>query len=107
MTDEAPAPKESALCPGCGVAPGDAHQPGCDVERCSVCGLQALHGPCDWHEPEAAKWTGEWPGVAECRERGWYARLGAKGWERCAPDAPRAVEDVNRWTLYVVRGRDA
>ena len=50
-------------CPDCGVEPGWTHERGCDVERCSVCGLQAIgceHG--DRHDPTLSFWTGYWPG---------------------------------------------
>jgi hypothetical protein len=36
------------------------------------------------------------PGVAECRQLGWFAVLGPQGWTSAAPETPGAVEDVSR-----------
>ena len=59
-------------CPDCGVKPGQPHDAGCDVERCSVCGEQYFC--CDDHRDEHdkmfARWTGIWPGLAEAKYLG-------------------------------------
>ena len=52
-------------CPDCGTAPGQPHRKGCDVERCSVCGMQRISCECSDHDRLFARWTGLWPGVAE------------------------------------------
>ena len=91
-------------CPDCGVSPGKFHRPGCDVERCPLCGGQAIGCGCE-HEvsgyaAEVAKhggplaWTGEWPGDAECRELGWFCDK-YTGAPRPAGH-PHATEDLNR-----------
>ena len=56
-------------CPSCGVVPGQPHEPNCEVERCSVCGKQRMlcGCECDGHDPLFSRWTGIWPGEAECR----------------------------------------
>jgi hypothetical protein len=94
-------------CKDCHVEPGTAHSEGCDVARCMLTGIQRIQHDCAPHcdscsctpcEPDI--WTGEWPGVAECREFGWWCYFGPdhgeRGWVRCAADDPRARPDLNR-----------
>lgn len=119
-------------CPDCGVAPGGLHHAGCDVERCGACGGQALC--CDHcteegqDVPEAhrTRWTGEWPGLAECRELGFWCRdIYADTGLPVLPGDPRAFardvrieyhvpctatdegarEDLNRFVIYDKRLR--
>jgi hypothetical protein len=87
-------------CPDCGVNPGENHKSGCDVERCPACGRQRLSCGCRTKR-KPLPWTGEWPGVAECREFGWYAYCpgDGSGWHPCTKDHPGAKEDLN--LLYV------
>ena len=54
-------------CSDCGVKPGEAHIPGCDVARCTLCGWQRFSCDCG-EEVEGEIWTGEWPGDVELRE---------------------------------------
>lgn len=86
-------------CPDCAVEVMEYHQDGCDVARCWWTGMQLLQ--CDYtdHGPQAhnTRWTGEWPGVEECREYGWYATLvPGRGWVQCGPNDEGAMEDLNR-----------
>lgn len=85
-------------CPDCHVAVGECHDPGCDVERCSVCRLQWISCGHEQHDPSKARWTGVWPGEAECKARGWYAVLVDGYWRACSADTLGAHYDLNRWT---------
>lgn len=89
------------LCPDCGVRIGEDHLPNCDIERCPACGFQRLSCDCFDDELEGLKnipWSGEFPGCAECREYGLYARRipGVPGWTPCDKDDEGATEDLNR-----------
>ena len=96
-------------CPRCG---GQAISCDCIYEACGM-ELESLeqkhpdiysNGPTDamreaWDKEWGTRripWTGEWPGVAECREFGWYAKLGPTGWESCGHDEEGARENLNR-----------
>lgn len=94
-----------SACPDCGVAAGQRHQGGCDVERCFWCGEQAIGCECHLmtgrHGTPRTIWTGEWPGTVACRAMGLWAVLrDGEGWVACSPDTPGASADLNR--LYYV-----
>lgn len=60
-------------CGDCGVKPGQMHDAGCDLERCSYCGGQWIacgHDRTKKHDPRFARWTGLYPGSAEARTLG-------------------------------------
>lgn len=74
-------------CRDCTAAPGERHNENCCVARCSECGEQFITCEAHVNVNQPSTWTGEWPGVAECREFGWYTE----------PDSPWGVmEDLNR-----------
>lgn len=102
--------RELTDCHDCGAKPGEIHQNGCDVERCSMCGGQRLmcdgDEDCNGHDPVLSYWTGEWPGKEACRELGLYSRfVPGQGWVSCGPHDEGAAEDLNTWTLIVARIR--
>lgn len=61
--------KWKSECGDCGVKAGEPHRTGCDVEHCSVCGLQRLQcegtETCGGHDKHFARYTGFWPGALE------------------------------------------
>ena len=85
-------------CPDCGAKPGEQHTEWCDVERCPDCGGQLISCDCEGEfTAPRVPWSGEWPGVMECREFGWYSKMvPGKGWCPCSKDDPEAGEDLNR-----------
>lgn len=88
-------------CHDCNAAPGTAHEPGCDVERCPSCGHQRISCDCEYDEAvPPLLWTGMWPGEDECIAWGWYSVLiPGRGWVSCAADTPGVQPDLNR--LYM------
>ncbi len=112
-------------CGDCGAKPNTLHMPGCDVERCRLCGGQAISCACNYPEDEHGElrdmtdeedaeldlrieaaggrlpWTGEWPGAAECREFGiWSKFVPGRGWVQCSRNDPEATEDLSGLWYY-------
>ncbi len=51
----------SEFCPDCGVGIEKPHIEGCDIERCSMCGMQKLTCDCVGSERVLENWMGIWP----------------------------------------------
>lgn len=82
----------------CGAAKGQLHQPGCDMEQCPLCGLQAT-GCAVHYYPEAQRmpYDGLPRGSREAIRLGFFAKLvPGQGWVACGPDDPEAWPDLNR-----------
>lgn len=79
----------STTCPDCAVSPGELHLDRCDVARCAITGYQRL-GCTHYGTACNTRWTGEWPGSAECIEYGFLIDLGP---------GDESMPDLNR--LYV------
>jgi len=95
--------EQQRVCPDCSARIGELHDDACCVAWCAVLGRQRRDG-CDsvrgcrtdpQHDCRTA-WSGLHPGIAECRELGWFAELGPDGWISAAPGTPSAIEDVCR-----------
>lgn len=86
-------------CHDCAVAPGAYHKPGCDVERCPLCGGQMITCGCDHgnlKEKDLLPWTGIWPGEEECIKFGFWCKGGLGGWIKCDKSDPEARPNLNR-----------
>src|SRR5215813_12789045 len=99
------AQKAEEPCDRCGVGAGDLHESGCPREQCPYCGVQLISCFCEdqvkrrgrMPKKDRIPWNGELPGVAECREFGWYAKAKrGGGWVSCQPGEPGQIEDLNR-----------
>lgn len=90
-------------CPDCSAEPGRPHEENCDVAVCLATGDQRLSCGAlgTEHDGDCGEdiWTGQWPGLRECTEWGWWIQdrcSEGMGWVPCAPGAPGAVPDLFR-----------
>lgn len=98
-------------CHDCKAGPGQLHDAGCDVERCSRCGGQVIscgHGSEILGDPpndaERMPWDGFWPFADLAIEYGFFTRWkdlpptkhGPPGkWIKCEWDHPDAIPSGN------------
>jgi hypothetical protein len=84
-------------CPDCGVGIGMPHTNECDVECCSVCGIQKITCECEGHEPQESVWTGKWPETKSKRDRKWMENF-LRVEELGISNVPNG-SDLYRWLL--------
>ena len=109
-----PGPKN---CPDCHAGLGEIHRDGCDVEACPACGGQLLSCDCpsnspQWKERWEARriaWSGEFPGVAECREFGWWCQRNpdGPGYVPVPAGTPGAYYNLNKLAVDATWDADA
>lgn len=67
-----------------------------EVYRCGPTDEMEEKWDAEWG-PRRMKWTGEWPGVVECREYDfWSVFKPHVGWLSVPKGTPGATEDLNR-----------
>jgi hypothetical protein len=98
-----PGQADPSGCPGCSAPIGTLHTDRCCVGWCAATGRQrrdgceTVHGcRTDPRRDCRTAWTGEHPGIDDCRRLGWYAVCTPDGWTSAARETPGAVEDFNR-----------
>lgn len=93
--------KRTGPCPGCGAAVGSLHDLGCDVARCLETGFQRMTCHED-HDCGHDIWSGEWPGVVECIELGWFQPDGHADLNRLYAESMASPPTV-RWSRDAAR----
>jgi hypothetical protein len=86
---------QSFACPDCGAQPAELHREDCDQAHCPDTGQQRLM--CDHDGQCDSRWSGDYPGAAECRAWGWWLNDHPDlGLVPCPAGTPGAIEDFNR-----------
>jgi hypothetical protein len=81
-------------CRGCGVAPEQAHEEGCDWAKCPECGEQRDWG-CDHDSDQPSIWHGIDPRAEVAQAREWWTT---------ATGIDHLVEDYTRVLVAIGRG---